>query len=609
MPMPVLFFLSLIIRLFLVPLSGFKADISYWKWWGMSAAHDGISGPLVNTAYNYPSFYLYILKTTSHVYELLTGYNFKLNPHDNIFWNDSNFLYLFLIKLPYIFADLGIGFLIYKIVRLSLETTAGKKIIPLFAASLYLLNPVVIYNSSVWGQTDSMGSFFILLAFYGLMRNNLFLLSVFSAIALFMKTQTVVFLPFLFLGLYLNTKNVSNLIKGLWIFLGAVILINLPFLATGHMDRVFDIMYTSQLYFPYVSMNAYNLWWIFFGKISSSFWDQNLIANLVTFKTAGVLLFGFVYALAISILIHSRHQPPQKNPNQALAAGKVAGYTQSFILISLSFFMLLTQMHERYLFPLFVFFPLYLGILLHQSYSDRKFYFLLFALYCALTLASLLNLHQVMVMNYPDNTLPFLPNTFNEPLTKIIAVINFITLVVLVILFTREISLRIKSLLVVVFSLFLAILILPKLLISQKSPVSLSALKPIYQHQDYGSITFNRSLSNWWLVSLYYFFDKGIATHANSRIVYQLNGQYKTFTTNFGIDNDADTNASVYFKIIGDQKELFKSKKMGRLDFPGYVSIDISNVRNLELIVDDAGDGINSDHADWLEPMLYEKNY
>ena len=178
----IVFLLSFLIRIFLVPHPGFKADIAYWKWWGMSAAHEGITGPLVNTAYNYPSFYLYILKITSHLYELFTGFNFALDQHNGIFWNDQNLLYLFLIKLPYLLADLGIGFLIFKIVKNLVKSNK----IALLSASFYLFNPVVIYNSALWGQTDSLGSLFVLLAFYFLLQKRFAMVGIFSAISVFM---------------------------------------------------------------------------------------------------------------------------------------------------------------------------------------------------------------------------------------------------------------------------------------------------------------------------------------------------------------------------------------------------------------------------------------
>ena len=453
MPTFIFFLLSILVRISFLPLPGFKADIAYWKWWGMSAAHDGITGPLLYTAYNYPSFYLYILKTTSHLYEFLTGYNYKLNPHDYLFWTDTNLLYLILIKTPYILADLGIGILIYKIVlllsnkinrrgcrarglpveRLQFERSENEDVgrgksathYALIASLLYLFNPVTIYNSSIWGQTDSIGSFLVLLSLYGLLKNNLFLLAFSGAVALFMKTQTVIFLPLIFFALY-KLKNSENdagfksVVKALWIFIGTVILINLPFLATHTMDRVFEIMYSSQLYFPYVSMNAYNLWWIIFGKASAGFWDQNLIAGLLTFKTMGVILFGACYLLSLSIL--NRIKAEKNGVFCDLEALKKI--CLSLTVSSFAFFMLLTQMHERYLFPLFAFYSLFLGLLFLDSGKSRRF--MVFHLVCffLVSILNLINLHQVMVMNYPDNTLLFFPNLFSENLTSIVAVLN-----------------------------------------------------------------------------------------------------------------------------------------------------------------------------------------
>ena len=69
------------------------------------------------------------------------------------------------IKLPAILADLGIGWLIYKLAPVK------KKSSRLIASSLYLLNPAVIYISTVWGQIESIPIFFTLLSLYILKKN------------------------------------------------------------------------------------------------------------------------------------------------------------------------------------------------------------------------------------------------------------------------------------------------------------------------------------------------------------------------------------------------------------------------------------------------------
>ena len=56
-----------------------------------------------------------------------------------------------LVKLPAILADLGVGALLYAVVRRFAGAGLG-----FGAAALYLLNPATIYISALWGQVDSI---------------------------------------------------------------------------------------------------------------------------------------------------------------------------------------------------------------------------------------------------------------------------------------------------------------------------------------------------------------------------------------------------------------------------------------------------------------------
>ncbi|HFE63236.1 MAG TPA: hypothetical protein ENK14_02325, partial [Caldithrix sp.] len=96
-------------------------------------------------------------------------------------------------------------------------------------------------------------------------------------------------------------------------------------------------------------------------------------------------------------------------------------------------------------------------------------------------------------------------------------------------------------------------------------------------------------------------YSKGIGTHAVSDITYSLKGKYKVFTAEVGMDGYAleCKGGSVEFKVYGDGKLLWESGVMEYSDPPKPVKIDISGVDILRLHVDDAGDGINCDHADW----------
>lgn len=61
---------------------------------------------------------------------------------------------------------------------------------------------------------------------------------------------------------------------------------------------------------------------------------------------------------------------------------------------------------------------------------------------------------------------------------------------------------------------------------------------------------------------------------------------------------------SVIFKILGDGKELFNSGIMNQGDAPKPVDISLNGIYTIELIVEDGGDGISGDHANWIDAEI-----
>lgn len=97
----------------------------------------------------------------------------------------------------------------------------------------------------------------------------------------------------------------------------------------------------------------------------------------------------------------------------------------------------------------------------------------------------------------------------------------------------------------------------------------------------------------------------GMATHAAARLEYPLGGHYGWFSAQVGVDDEvATTDASVEFVVSGDGVELWRSGVLGAGDAPVDVWVDVAGVESLELAVEDAGDGIDDDHADWLDPVV-----
>lgn len=103
-------------------------------------------------------------------------------------------------------------------------------------------------------------------------------------------------------------------------------------------------------------------------------------------------------------------------------------------------------------------------------------------------------------------------------------------------------------------------------------------------------------------------YDKGLGVHARSEVTVDLNGAYDRFTAQAGIDEEKPDKGSVVFEVLGDGRVLAGSGVLGPTDEPFAFDVDVSGVRQLTLRVMDAGDGIDSDHADWADAQLREKD-
>jgi alpha-galactosidase len=97
-------------------------------------------------------------------------------------------------------------------------------------------------------------------------------------------------------------------------------------------------------------------------------------------------------------------------------------------------------------------------------------------------------------------------------------------------------------------------------------------------------------------------FDHGVGTHAESKVIFQLDGKAKSFTAKVGVDDDAGSaKASVECVVLGDGHELWNSGVCKLGDTPHDCSVNLTGVKTLDLLVAPSGDGINYDHADWAD--------
>jgi len=106
-------------------------------------------------------------------------------------------------------------------------------------------------------------------------------------------------------------------------------------------------------------------------------------------------------------------------------------------------------------------------------------------------------------------------------------------------------------------------------------------------------------------------FAKGIGTHANSEIVYDLTDKnYDYFESLVGVDRNIpeNGNSSVTFKVLADGQEVYNSGVMKYQTEAKLVRVPLQGVKELKLIANDSGNGNASDHANFADAKFYLSN-
>jgi len=139
---------------------------------------------------------------------------------------------------------------------------------------------------------------------------------------------------------------------------------------------------------------------------------------------------------------------------------------------------------------------------------------------------------------------------------------------------------------------------------AKRRSVRLDELIPDEESQDWGQLQSNRSVWQKPLVIAGTKFSRGLGTHANGRVVYDLTGGgFRTFRCRVGRDEHAG-DGTIVFQVWLDGKQVFDSGPMTRQTPARPVEISIAGAHRLELRTLDGGDGIAGDHGDWVEAEL-----
>ena len=99
-------------------------------------------------------------------------------------------------------------------------------------------------------------------------------------------------------------------------------------------------------------------------------------------------------------------------------------------------------------------------------------------------------------------------------------------------------------------------------------------------------------------------YPKGLGVHAPSTVEYYTGRRCTTLTAVVGVDDEKGPIGSVVFQVFADNTKVAETPILTGV-MPGVpLTADITNATTVRLVVTDAGDGNNSDHADWADTRL-----
>jgi len=343
-----------------VTIEGYPSDISCFKTWAGTAFAQGLPDFYLQDMFvDYPPGYIYILYGIGFIQRL-----FGL-AHDSA-------LFLLFIKLPSIVTDLLITLLIYKFAKKRFDIRIAYAL-----ALLFLFNPAVIHNSSVYGQIDSFFIFFIILCLYFVYHKKIELGAVAYIAAVLIKPQALILAPIGIYALVRQLKQPRDLIRiGIIVLcaLGTFLILVIPFyLKQSDLFWIFKLYGSTLGSYPYVTVNAFNLYTLFGANWLS-------LETSFLFLTYGV--WGNIFIIAVicfAVFLCAYDYIKRKNP---------AFFFYLALFLVAAVFVLGTKMHERYFSP-----TVPLALFCYIAFKDKRFLFI----FAGFSITLLLN--QEMVLN------------------------------------------------------------------------------------------------------------------------------------------------------------------------------------------------------------------
>jgi len=268
-----------------------------------------------------------------------------------------------LLKVPLILADVATAAAIYGVGRQLRGHRAG-----LVAAAVFLFNPAVIFDSTIWGQNDAVGTLFVVLSLYMLLRGRTEWSSALAVVAALVKFQFAFIIPIIAVVAIRRhafgrssdpalepRRDLLRVEMCLVAGFGTLAALCWPFglaiySATDKAHSLWARFLGASEAFPGTTQNAFNIWMnpfadnVHTGGLGPT--EGHVINDTIAIFTVGGIgvtwqLVGNVLFLAVVALALAMVARRDDGPTVLLTA----------LLVAVAFYALPTRVHERYLYP------------------------------------------------------------------------------------------------------------------------------------------------------------------------------------------------------------------------------------------------------------------
>lgn len=252
-------------------------------------------------------------------------------------------LYLFM-RLPSIFAEIILTIVIFRFIRKQKGQHA------LLASSLLYLNPVLIYNSTFWGQMDAINNLFFIGAVI-LIASDMHIRSASSlAISIMIKLSVLPLLPLYIIEYFKKNPSLKTIATSIGLALLIATLLTLPISKQPVSWLLQFLSNSAGGELQRITSEAFNFWYSIFSFPQSLkiIPQESALILGVPLSVIGYLLYLALLAPLAFTMIKEKKMTTEK---------KFILYA----LLALISFLFLPKMHERYLYPFFPLISIALG--------------------------------------------------------------------------------------------------------------------------------------------------------------------------------------------------------------------------------------------------------